>query len=366
MENKQKNILINTPDNYSMGGVAQYYKVMNLNAEINIDYFSINNSGKKHLIIRLITTYISFFRTIKDYQVVVLNPSLDKKSFFRDAIFACIVKFRRKKLLVFWHGWQDSFEERIHKSFLLKNVFNYSFGKADGFVVLGDVFKQKLIRLGISVSIPFHRETMSISKEWVDNFRIENKIVVNRDSSALNLLFLSRIVKEKGIYICVDAIKKLAQRYPDKDIMMHIAGSGDDLEALKDYAKKEKVENIIFHGDVRGEAKYNLLKNADIFFFPTYYGEGFPNVIVEALFFGLPVITRPIAAIPDIIENGVNGYLDKGKEADDFIPFIEEYLAFSTEQKEKMMVFCHKDSVSRYDIQYVREKTVAFYNSVCR
>ena len=137
-----KKILINTPDAASKGGVAQYYKVMKLNEQANIDYFSINNSVKGNIIFRLFSTYYRFFTTIKDYDVVGLNPSLDRKSFFRDAVFAFLAKFRNKKLLVFWHGWQDDFEAKIHNTGYLKFIFDKTFGKTDGFLVLGNILQK--------------------------------------------------------------------------------------------------------------------------------------------------------------------------------------------------------------------------------
>jgi glycosyltransferase involved in cell wall biosynthesis len=356
-------ILINTPDEASKGGVAQYYKVMKLNEQTNIDYFSINNSVQGNIIFRLLSMYYKFFIAIKGYDVVGLNPSLDRKSFFRDAIFAFLTKFRNKKLLVFWHGWGDTFEEEIHRQKYLKFIFDKTFGKTDGFLVLGNIFKEKLLRLGISPETAFHRETMSVSTEWINKFDLSKKWESRKGENELNLLFLSRIVKEKGIYICVNAAQRLQEKYPNIKVTMHIAGDGVELAPLKNYAKEKGTKNVIFYGDIRGEKKYNLLSNADIFFFPTYYGEGFPNAIVEGLFFGLPVITRPIAAIPDIIKPGFNGYLDIGKSAEDFIPYVEAYLSLSESEKYEFAKNCHEDALSKYKVEDIRVAVIKYYNS---
>jgi glycosyltransferase involved in cell wall biosynthesis len=361
-----KKILINTPNLNQTGGVAQYYNVMKLDEENNIKYFDIRNDEKRNVIFRLVSSYFTFVRAIVNCELVVLNPSLNRRSFFRDCVFAFLTKISGKHLVVFWHGWEDSFEFKIKNSFFLKNLFKNTFGKADGFVVLGEVFKKKLLTIGVKSNVSFLRETMSIPAEWVERFNIYNKSFYRekRGSNVVKLLFLSRVVREKGVYICVDMAKLLAEKYPDKQIIMHIAGDGSELIALKEYTYSNNISNVVFHGDIRGEEKYNLLSSADLFFFPTYYGEGFPNVIVEALFFGLPVISRPIAAIPDIIKVGENGYLDSGKQASDFIPYIDYFLNLEEGRMREIAIHCHNEATRLYTVSEVRRKTIEFYNTL--
>ena len=353
-------LMINIPDLRNKGGVAQYYKVLNLNEEPGIQYFSINNYGK-NIFIRLIKTFISFSGKISKFDAICINPSLDKKSFYRDAVFAFLARIRRKKLIVFWHGWENEFESKIHNSKKLQLIFKNSFGKAQGVIVLSKIFKEKLIALGMSPDMRCHLETMSVNTEWIKRFCINEK---NQSDSSdrFNILFLSRIIKEKGVYTFVDASKIFSEKYPDRKIMFHIAGNGDELDNLKDYVDRNKIKNVIFHGDVRGEIKYNLLVNSHLFFFPTEYGEGFPNVIIEALFFGLPVISRPVGAISEIIENGKNGYVDSTNKAIDFIKYIEP-LIINKDKLIEMSYECHTAARLKYSSDTVRKKTIEFYQT---
>ncbi|MEZ5067231.1 MAG: glycosyltransferase [Bacteroidia bacterium] len=67
---------------------------------------------------------------------------------------------------------------------------------------------------------------------------------------------------------------------------------------------------IINHGPVKGDRKFQILNDADIFVFPTYYrNEGHPQSDGRSIAAGLPVISTDHAAIPESVHDGVNGYL---------------------------------------------------------
>ena len=86
-------------------------------------------------------------------------------------------------------------------------------------------------------------------------------------------------------------------------------------------------KHVSFAGVVWGQRKAQLLADADAFAYPTYYPmEAHPLVVVEALEAGLPVITTRWAAIPEIIEDGVNGLLAKTQDADDLAEKIAQVI----------------------------------------
>jgi glycosyltransferase involved in cell wall biosynthesis len=84
----------------------------------------------------------------------------------------------------------------------------------------------------------------------------------------------------------------------------------DERFALQLVSEWGIAENIEFHGIVVGEAKTRVFESADIFVFPTFFPvETFGIVNLEAMEAGLPIITTSRGAIPEIVEDGVNGYL---------------------------------------------------------
>ncbi len=74
------------------------------------------------------------------------------------------------------------------------------------------------------------------------------------------------------------------------------------------YIERSHVKDINILGYVSGKTKIEAFQKADIYLFPTYY-EGMPNSVLEAMAYGLPVITRPVGGIKDFFEDGKMGYL---------------------------------------------------------
>ena len=69
-------------------------------------------------------------------------------------------------------------------------------------------------------------------------------------------------------------------------------------------------DTVTWNGQVSGEEKWDFFRQADIFCFPTFYRtEGFPVVLLEAMMFGLPVVSTTWRGIPDMVEDGESGFL---------------------------------------------------------
>ena len=77
--------------------------------------------------------------------------------------------------------------------------------------------------------------------------------------------------------------------------------------------KGDKFINLI--GPLYGNEKKKILKNSDVFIFPTYYAnEAFPIVILEAMESGLPIITTSEGGIPDLVTDKQNGFIVKARD----------------------------------------------------
>jgi len=62
-------------------------------------------------------------------------------------------------------------------------------------------------------------------------------------------------------------------------------------------------------GYVKGKEKIKVFTEHDVYCFPTYHDEGMPNSVLEAMAFGMSIITTPIGGIKDFFKNGKMGYL---------------------------------------------------------
>jgi glycosyltransferase involved in cell wall biosynthesis len=317
----QFKVLIVHPNFGSLGGIQTYFLKLSPYLRVPHVFFAIaqrpGEAGLFGRVGRIINDYRRYWSLLSDpvIDIVHLNPSLEPKSFYREAIFFLMAKVRRKKTLVFFHGWRVSFQQRIdkHNGWIVRLLF----GKADAFVVLAATFAEKLRCWGLTQ--PIHSEVTIISDDVVAGFDLESTIDARLATERWRLLFVSRLMRSKGILIAIEAQKILQQTHPQFDLF--VAGDGECAQEAKELARKLKA-NVFFQGIVTGDELYGLLRSAHIMCFPTMHDEGFPNTIVEAMAFGLPVVTRAVGGVSDFFESAVHGYITTGTSPAEFAEMI--------------------------------------------
>lgn len=122
-----------------------------------------------------------------------------------------------------------------------------------------------------------------------------------------NLLFLCRIQKEKGIEELLEALFNLTEKGV-KNFHLKVVGGGPYLKQVKDQVKEYGIEEwVSIEGSVNDEdKKRKYYSEADIYILPTYYREGFPRTLYEAMIFGTPILTTFVSGIPSLMVDGHN------------------------------------------------------------
>lgn len=313
MRNK---ILIHSPNLSTPGGKQTYFASLINHFTSEIDFFFYGAQGKKEskpkVVSRLFSDFWNFYLKLKknDYDLVHLNPSMNMKSFFRDSVFALICRMTRTKMTVFWHGWQWEFEKNTTQKIL--PWFRATFGRASSMIVLGKEFSDQLEKYGYKK--PIYPITTVADPIF---FKMENKFL-NSDTSvpdkSIDLLFLSRIERVKGVYEALESFEVLREKFPQ--VRLKIAGTGGELPAVEEYVKSRNLQGVELLGWITGEKKAKVFYESDIYLLPSYHGEGLPCSILEAMATGLPVISTDVGGIKDFFEDGQMGYLVKMKKPD--------------------------------------------------
>lgn len=239
-----------------------------------------------------------FFVALKDVDVVHLNPSIGSKALVRDGLLLLAARLRRKKTIVFAHGWDPRFEPRLRR---FVTLFRFVFGRADAFVVLGSPFAAKLRGLGFNGRIVVQRAPID------DALLADAAAAPPRGSPDFTLLFLARVEKEKGIYEVLETFKLLRSRYPR--IRLLVAGDGSERKR----AASADLEGVTFLGNVDGSQKFRAFRSADAYLLPSHH-EGLPISVLEAMAYGLPVVASAVGALPDFFEDGAMGFLVAGPD----------------------------------------------------
>jgi|SRR5690625_4605792 len=147
----------------------------------------------------------------------------------------------------------------------------------------------------------------------------------------VRFVFISRIMKKKGIDQYLEAAEQIKRKYTNTEF--HICGFCEETyeDILKDY---EDRGIIIYHGMVRNIV--DILKITHCTIHPTYYPEGMSNVLLESAACGRPVITTDRSGCREIVNEGKNGYIIKAKNEKMLISKIEEFLKLTLNQKKRM------------------------------
>ena len=127
------------------------------------------------------------------------------------------------------------------------------------------------------------------------------------DTQTFKLLFLGQVKPRKGIYDLLDSIAAIKNRW-GITIKLLLAGDGEIAAVVKKAEKLGIVEDIEVLGWIDLEEKNRRLQEADCFVLPSY-NEGLPMALLEAMSYGLPIITTPVGGIGEVITNDENGLL---------------------------------------------------------
>lgn len=318
---RKPSVLIVAPDIRMPGGVANYYASIQPFLNDNVSFFfsgKRKGEGKGGMLFRLLLDFKAFKKEIArhKYDVVLINPSLNSKALLRDRIYVSYAKSKGIKVVTFFRGWSVSMAKKIEGQRFWINPFL----KSDAIITLSRQSQNVFKNLGYKPEV--YLETTTVSDELLVNEpETFNKTI---QPSSFTILFLSRVEKAKGIYEAIEAFRMLKTKYPY--LTMIVAGHGSIMDEVKQFVKDNGIEGITFPGYVKGQEKTETLKKADVYFFPSSHDEGMPNSVLEAMSFGLPVVTRNVGGLIDFFENDKMGYITDSNDPKEFAAFIEKLI----------------------------------------
>lgn len=148
---------------------------------------------------------------------------------------------------------------------------------------------------------------------------LANAVSIPQDTAdGTNVLYVGRLAPKKGLKYLIKAME-------DLDAELTIVGDGSEREHLERLAAKSTV-NISFEGEVSPDQVDDYYQSAGVFVLPSIEGEGTPNVVLEAMSWGIPVVATDSGGIPSIIEDEVNGYIVPMRDPGELKDKIKEVL----------------------------------------
>ena len=167
------------------------------------------------------------------------------------------------------------------------------------------------------------------------------------DDGAIKILFIARLLKDKGTEEFFEMAKVIKAKYPQTEFQILGWIEGDYKQQLEDLENKGIVKHLGTTTDVR---PYLAAVHCTIM--PSYH-EGMSNVNLESAAIGRPVITTNVPGCRETVDDGVTGFLVEAKDSQSLICGVEKFLGLSYEQKKQMGLEGRKKVEREFDRQIV-------------
>lgn len=264
------------------------------------DISQINSISIRKLLILVKLFFRLIFKIVKERpDYVYFTPVPTGIGFLRDLLFISVFKYFKLKIIYHIHGKGIS-EKHSNKIWVL--LYRYAFNNTY-IISISSLMKTK--------------DFNNLGLMGAKHFMLPNavKIIKNRRSIDLrndgvcNILFLSGTFPSKGVMQLLEVAKLLK----NKSIKFKLTLVGRSTKENDDNIQKFVQENnlskyVTCPGALYDEEKYKAFSLADVFVHPTL-NDYFPLVLLEAMQFGLPIVSTLVGGIPEIVEHNVNGLL---------------------------------------------------------
>lgn len=220
-------------------------------------------------------------------------------SFYRKFMMVKLSKIFKVKTILHLHG--SEFKIFYEKSSLtVKNKIKCLFETVEQTIVLGQGWLEFVQDIAPEANIIVCNNAVDIPIE-----------VASLSEGTFNILFLAVLLKRKGIHDLIEVIRQLKDEdfFYQKNIKFIVAGDGPEYQTLLQCIQEYGLEPLIdVIGWVDNDKKHELLKISQLLVLPSY-NEGLPMAILEAMSYGIPIISTDVGSIAEVVIQNRTGCL---------------------------------------------------------
>ncbi len=327
---------------------TRFFESIDSSSKLIIDTNMEELSGFAKLFGTLKTLYLILYTLLfKKVDIVYFTCSRSLMGSVKDILLINLASFKNIKIINHLHG--SDFYDFVHGSSpLYKKILLKSYEKVETSIVLLNSMKQQF------------KDFPVMNIEVVSNFYDKELEVelIKKDNTVVNIVYLSNIIKSKGVLELVDAFNELSSLHDN--IYLNIAGGfmSDEYLSSKEIKQRflEKISQnskIKYLGKVFGGEKVKLLQSSDIFVLPSYYkSEAFPISIIEAMVCSNAIVTTNYKYLPEVV-NAENGLLVEVKSVESLRNAIVRLL-HNPDILKAMQIHNKKEAQKKYSLnQYI-------------
>ena len=273
-------------------------------------------------------------------------------TFFLDGLLLLLAKARSARIILHIHGGRfDTFLDRLN---FAEAIFaRWLAQRADSVIVLSNDWHKRL-----SHRLPGAK--IEVVPNGVPS--LAGSVFPKAKASATpRFIFLGTLSKGRGISVVLHAASQSKTPWN-----LDLAGAEDTPGFMawtrEEIARLGLADRIKVLGPVVGEAKTRLLLEADGFVLPSL-AEGLPMALLEAMAAGLPVVVTTVGAVPEVVRDGIEGYLVPPDNATALREALDR-LASSAEVRDSMGKAARKSCERGYGIERMVDALIEIYTTV--
>ena len=265
----------------------QEYLFKKISEDSNNKFFKRNSRDIKSLLY----FFIFIARNIKKVKPDIIHLHGTFAGFFVRLYYA--VSFKRPVIIYCSHGWSFLMDIGKYKRKFYLLIERLLVFKTDAIINISNFEYDQSLKLGF----PSYK-SIKITNSINSIINKRNSRIIKYSKNKVNFLFVGRLDKQKGF----DKLYKYFSN--NKDYVLHVVG---DFVNSKN-KKYPDLDNIISYGWIDACLIHNCYIDSDVVIIPSRW-EGFGLVAIEAMKYSKPLIVSNRGALPEIVQNGTNGFI---------------------------------------------------------
>lgn len=357
-------VLMLGPDRSAVSGVSTHVNLLMdspLGEDFELVHFQVGSEGRDESapgkILRLLASPLLLAAAIvfRHASIVHINTSMNPGAYWRDLAYLFVAKMLGAHVVYQVHGGKLP-EKFFAGSRLLTRFLRWTLRLPDRIVVLAQA---ELLAYRLFVPL---QDVMALPNGIDVRPYAALPTVQSAHDSPLRLVYIGRIAREKGLYETLQGMRLACELGVDTRLV--IAGHGSEEPRLRRYAQALGIApRVCFAGPVFGPDKVKLLAGADAMVLPSY-SEGLPYALLESMAGGVPVIATPVGAIPDVVTDGIHGFLVPPRDG----KAIAEALAVLAGDRDRlswMSRACRRRIRAAFSIDRLSRELALVYAQLC-
>ena len=357
-------VLMLGPDRAAVSGVSTHVNLLmesSLGEDFELVHFQVGSEGRDESaagkLLRLLASpfVLAAIIVFRHASIVHINTSMNPRAYWRDLAYLFVAKILGARVVYQVHG--GKFPERFFpRSRMLTEFLRWALGLPDRIVVLA---QSELLAYRLFVP---RQDVMALPNGIDVRPYAALPTVQSAHDSPLRLVYIGRIAREKGLYETLQGMRLACELGVDTRLV--VAGQGPEEPRLRRYAVALGIApRVCFVGPVFGLDKVKLLGGADAMVLASY-SEGLPYALLESMAGGIPVIATPVGAIPDVVADGIHGFLVPPRDG----KAIAEALAVLAGDRDRlswMSRACRRRIRAAFSIERLARELSLVYANLC-